>query len=91
LGVTLGDLTLKEGTKIHVASKFKKDKSAGVEKKTGINNFVLAPPPEAGSTVFSKVASPTVSVVSTLGESATPPFVNGNDDFDDDDFGDFEG
>ena len=84
LGSLLGDLTLKEGVKIHVGSKFKKEKSGKDHSSMGNNKMTgLAPPPEAGSTIFVKLKPPRT----TVDENAS----GGGVDDDDNEFGDFEG
>ena len=80
----LGDLTLKQGVKIHVASKFKKADSgvSGTTSGTGdAHSGLLAPPP---TTLFTKLAPPPSTA--PMDTAAAPSVV-----VDDDDFGDFEG
>ena len=80
----LGDLTLKEGVKIHVASKFKKTDAGVVSLGVAHSGLgcsgLLAPPP---TTLFTRLAPPPSASAAV---SVTP-----NAEVDDDDFGDFEG
>ena len=104
LGNLLGDLSLKEGVKIHVSSKFKREKSAkDANSVIGTSMGVgLTPPPAAGSTIFVKLKPPPTLVDVTnanddnsVSNGAAATFAdNGGDngnDYSDDDFGDFEG
>ena len=79
----LGDLSIKDGIKIHVKSKFKKTDSASSTGRTS-SHFGLAPPPQVGGGVFTMLAPPPASSIST--ENSNVPNA---DDFDAE-FGDFE-
>jgi adaptin ear-binding coat-associated protein 1/2 len=89
----LGDLSLKQGAKIHVNSKFTRSEKSDEEKKqhgTG-NGGKLLPPPGASASgagsVFTLAPPPQVnSAESTAAAAAAAAAV-----VDDDDFGDFEG
>jgi hypothetical protein len=79
----LGDLSIKDGIKIHVKSKFKKTESVSSAGKTG-SHFNLAPPPQVGGGVFTMLAPPPASSISTENSQVT------NADEFDAEFGDFE-
>jgi adaptin ear-binding coat-associated protein 1/2 len=79
----LAHLSLGEGQKIHVQTKFtKKASSIANNSNKPIGGGFLAPPPAAGSTVFAKIPD-------TVKATDTNPNPNHNND-DDDDFGDFQ-
>ena len=88
----LGDLSLKEGSKIIVNSKLIKKSSPGLSsdkaaksKPTLANGgIVLAPPPPPGSTVFAKVSSSPQATTSLTEDAAADAEVDA------DEFGDFE-
>ena len=92
----LGDLSLKEGSKIVVNSNLIKKSPAGKSgtdrSKGGTGNIILAPPPPPGTTVFAKIPLSTMDTIDTdpPGTEPTVAKEEKNETFDDDEFGDFE-